>query len=149
MNASLAQQSVRAITDDNFKQIMVTGLPTFLTEEEMPVSAMCPWVFSEDPPASLERTRILASRSLRDRAFRQIVSEAYSMECAMTGVSMHAPDGTYEIESAHIMPVEAGGPDSVSNGIALSRCLHWMFDKGLTSIDADYRILRSHHYFQP
>lgn len=42
VNVSLAQQSVRAITDDNFKQIMVTGLPTFLTEEEMPVSAMCP-----------------------------------------------------------------------------------------------------------
>lgn len=71
------------------------------------------------------------------------------MECAMTGISMQAPDGTYEIESAHIMPVEAGGPDSVSNAIALSRCLHWMFDKGLILVDADYRILRSRHYFQP
>jgi putative restriction endonuclease len=149
VNASLAQRSVRAITDDNFKQIMVAGLRTVLTGEEPPVSPTSSWGFSEDPPAPSERTRILASRSLRDRAFRQMVGEAYGMECAMTGISMRAPDGTFEVECAHIMPVEAGGPDSASNGIALSRCLHWMFDKGLISIGADYRILKSRHYFQP
>lgn len=47
------------------------------------------------------------------------------------------------------MPVETGGPDSASDGITLSRCIHWMFDKGLLSIDTDYRILKSRRYFEP
>jgi putative restriction endonuclease len=149
VNASLAQQSVRAISDGVFKRIMEAGLQTILPDEEQSISPISPWGFSEDPPAAPERTRILASRSLRDRAFRQMVGEAYDMACAMTGIPMQAPDSTFEVECAHIMPVEAGGPDSASNGIALSRCLHWMFDKGLISIDADYRILKSRHDFQP
>ncbi|ATU93648.1 hypothetical protein BLM14_04140 [Phyllobacterium zundukense] len=149
VNASLAQQSVRAISDGVFRRIMEAGLQTVLPDEETPPSPISSWGFSEDPPATSERTRILTSRSLRDRAFRQMVGEAYDMECAMTGISMQAPDGTFEVECAHIMPVEAGGPDSASNGIALSRCLHWMFDKGLISIDTDYRILKSRHCFQP
>ncbi|MGH6862374.1 MAG: HNH endonuclease, partial [Phyllobacterium sp.] len=45
----------------------------------------------------------------------------------------------------HIRPVDQSGPDSVSNGLALCRSAHWLFDKGLLSIDADYRILKSRH----
>src|SRR3546814_19321790 len=33
------------------------------------------------------------------------------------------------------------GPDSVRNGLALSGTIHWMFDRGLISIDDDYSIL--------
>ncbi|MBZ9655411.1 HNH endonuclease [Phyllobacterium lublinensis] len=144
VNASLNQQGVRAIADGNFYRIIEAAFGrAALDHESEPTLGL-----AEDGPAAEERTRILTSRSLRDRAFRQLVGHAYGMTCAMTGISMRAPDQTYEVESAHIMPVEAGGPDSASNGIALSRCVHWMFDKGLLSIDADYRILKSRRYFE-
>jgi putative restriction endonuclease len=52
--------------------------------------------------------------------------------------------GRPEVEAAHIMPVEENGPVSVQNGIALSGTVHWMFDRGLLSMDDDYTILRSH-----
>ena len=39
-----------------------------------------------------------------------------------------------EVAAAHIRPVEASGPDIVSNGIALSGTAHWMFDRGLISL---------------
>jgi len=39
------------------------------------------------------------------------------------------------------MVVEHRGPDSVRNGIALSGTVHWMFDRGLLSIDDDYAML--------
>jgi putative restriction endonuclease len=32
------------------------------------------------------------------------------------------------------MSVEAGGPDTVANGIALSGTVHWMFDRGLITL---------------
>ena len=47
---------------------------------------------------------------------------------------------------AHIRPVMAGGSDSVRNGLALSGTLHWMFDRGLISVDPDsFRVLVSHN----
>jgi len=39
------------------------------------------------------------------------------------------------------MPVSNKGPDSVRNGLALSGTIHWMFDRGLVSIDENYRII--------
>lgn len=35
----------------------------------------------------------------------------------------------------------SAGPDSVRNGLALSGTVHWMFDRGLISLDEDYAIL--------
>ncbi|MDO6413728.1 HNH endonuclease signature motif containing protein [Sphingomonas sp. BIUV-7] len=42
--------------------------------------------------------------------------------------------GRAETEAAHVMSVEAGGPDAVNNGIALSGTIHWMFDRGRSTI---------------
>jgi putative restriction endonuclease len=46
-------------------------------------------------------------------------------------------------EAAHIRPVGDGhhGPDSVRNGLALSRTMHWLFDRGLVSAQDDFTIL--------
>lgn len=42
-----------------------------------------------------------------------------------------------------IRPVEAHGPDIVSNGIALSGTAHWMFDRGLIGLTDNLDILVS------
>jgi putative restriction endonuclease len=59
----------------------------------------------------------------------------------MTGLKMVNGGGRCEIEAAHIRPVEDNGPDSPRNGIALSRTVHWMFDRGILSIADDGLIL--------
>jgi putative restriction endonuclease len=51
--------------------------------------------------------------------------------------------GRAETQAAHIMSVEAGGPDRVNNGIALSGTIHWMFDRGLVSLSDAGEILLS------
>jgi NAD(P)-dependent dehydrogenase (short-subunit alcohol dehydrogenase family) len=51
--------------------------------------------------------------------------------------------GRAEVAAAHIRPVEASGPDIVSNGIALSGTAHWMFDRGLISLADNLEILIS------
>ena len=42
----------------------------------------------------------------------------------------------------HIRPVDANGPDIVSNGLAVSGTAHWMFDRELIGLDdpADPRV---------
>ena len=53
------------------------------------------------------------------------------------------------MEAAHIRPVEANGPDILSNGLALSGTAHWMFDRGLIGLDDDKRILISRQANDP
>lgn len=49
------------------------------------------------------------------------------------------------MHAAHIRSVEADGPDTVRNGIALTGTAHWLFDRGLLSFADDYTILLSPH----
>jgi putative restriction endonuclease len=41
--------------------------------------------------------------------------------------------------------VEADGPDVMSNGLALTGTVHWMFDRGLVAIADDMSVLVSHN----
>lgn len=80
-------------------------------------------------------------RPFRDQAFKRVVRSAYNNQCALTGLRLINGGGRPEVQAAHIMPVSEKGPDSVRNGLALSGTLHWLFDRGLISIDDNYRIL--------
>jgi putative restriction endonuclease len=59
----------------------------------------------------------------------------------MTGLKLVNGGGRCEIEAAHIKPVEDDGPDSPRNGLALSRTVHWLFDRGFMSVADDGEIL--------
>lgn len=96
-----------------------------------------------------ERVSMLVSRVVRDRVFRQIVLRAYDARCAVTGLKLINGGGRAEVEAAHIRPVEADGPDIVSNGLALSGTAHWMFDRGLISLADDASILVSRQANDP
>ncbi len=66
--------------------------------------------------------------------FRRVVLRAYEQRCAVTGLRLINGGGRAEVEAAHIRPVEANGPDIISNRLALSGTAHWMFDRGLNGI---------------
>lgn len=140
-----ADRPVRAISAADFNEIIRLGLaeddflprtddddsPSLVREESQPWSG------------PVERSTLLVSRKVRNRQFRRRVLDVYSARCALTGVRLINGGGRAEAEAAHIMSVEAGGPDVVSNGIALSRTVHWMFDRGLISLGDDGDILLS------
>lgn len=67
----------------------------------------------------------------------------------ISGLRLINGGGRAEVTAAHIRPVEAGGPDIVSNGIALSGTAHWMFDRGLVSLADDLEILDSRQVNDP
>ena len=85
------------------------------------------------------------NRKVRSRIFRRQVIRAYDKTCAFTGLRFINGGGRAEVEAAHIQPVEADGPDIVSNGLALSGTVHWMFDRGLLGLSNDGEILVSRH----
>jgi putative restriction endonuclease len=85
----------------------------------------------------------LQLRKFRDVAFRRHVRNAYDNTCAITGLRLINGGGRPEVQAAHIWPVEHDGPDTVRNGLALTGTAHWLFDRGLISVDDDYRVLLS------
>jgi putative restriction endonuclease len=91
----------------------------------------------------IERDTVLTERKVRDRQFRKRVIEAYDCRCALTGMRLINGGGRAEVQAAHIMSVEKGGPDKENNGIALSGTVHWMFDRGLISLSDAGDILLS------
>jgi putative restriction endonuclease len=99
-------------------------------------------VAAEEPPdyGGVRRLQFTA-RPFRDAAFTRVVQKAYQNTCALTGLKLVNGGGRCEIEAAHIRPVAAHGPDSPRNGLALSRTVHWMFDRGILSIGENNEIL--------
>jgi len=77
-------------------------------------------------------------RPLRDAAFAKSVKEAYLSRCVFTGICLINVGGKSEVDTAL---VSESGPDSTRNGIALSKTVHWMFDRGLISLEDNGKIL--------
>lgn len=145
-----AQSAVRPISPSDFNRIVALGLSD--SEPVLPrVGEASPMLelHEEQTPFEFDqardRTSLTVSRIMRDRIFRRTVLRAYSERCAISGLKLINGRGRAEVAAAHIRPVEANGPDIVSNGIALSGTVHWMFDRGLLSLSDDLQILVSRH----
>jgi putative restriction endonuclease len=135
--------SVRRIPDDEFDLICSAG---FSDDLFMDVRNDPPGL--SEPPAIFRRPIVeqLISRKFRDAAFSKTVRDAYDRKCAVTGLKIINGGGRSEIEAAHIRPVADDGPDSIKNGLALSRTAHWLFDRGLIAIGDDFKLLKAKNY---
>ncbi|HEY1748060.1 MAG TPA: HNH endonuclease [Xanthobacteraceae bacterium] len=134
-------RAVRQIPEADFDQILKAGFAVELAQLEKDHDRSS-GAFDE-PVRIFERpiVEMTVSRKFRDRAFKTAVRVAYDNRCALTGLCLINGGGRPEVQAAHIMPVADNGPDSVRNGLALSGTFHWLFDRGLVSIDEDHRIL--------
>ncbi len=119
-------RAVRLVPDREFDLILAAGFAEVLG----------PPLLAAEPDTQL-RLRQITSRTIRDASFARVVKDAYQQTCAFTGLRIRNGGGTSEVEAAHILPVEDHGPDSPRNGMALSRTVHWAFDRHLLSMRDD------------
>ncbi|MGH7096326.1 MAG: HNH endonuclease, partial [Stellaceae bacterium] len=138
-------RAVRPIANAEFDLILRAAfapllVPTPMAEE---ISAGLNSAELAEEPATFDRPIIqrVTSRPFREAAFSEAVKSAYQNTCAVTGLKIINGGGRAEVQAAHIRPVAASGPDSVRNGLALCGTVHWMFDRGLLSLDDDYTII--------
>lgn len=136
-------RAVRQVSDTEYDLILQAGFVRTLGEfiglpEVDPMTSG----FGEEPVA-FPRPVIeqIVRRPFREAAFAVRVKDVYENTCAMTGLKIINGGGRAEVQAAHIRPVAHDGPDSIRNGLALSGTVHWMFDRGLISVDDDWRIL--------
>ena len=147
LNNGRAVQSIRSISEDDFNRIVGLGLieeGELLPREDEGGFALSRVQEAQEPFLGLiDRETMLVERKVRDRQFRKRVLDVYDRRCALTGMQLINGGGRAEAQAAHIMSVEAGGPDTVANGIALSGTVHWMFDRGLIALSDAGDILLS------
>ncbi|MGR9343487.1 HNH endonuclease [Rhizobium leguminosarum] len=146
-------RAVRNISDAEYDLILTAGFAHVLGKRDRERPAPDPVEearigFGDNPQMPYETDsvdrRIIAQvvqRTFRDRAFSAAIKTAYHDTCAVTGIKLINGGGRSEVQAAHIRPVAHGGPDSVRNGLALSGTVHWIFDRGLISVDDDYNLL--------
>lgn len=153
-----AQSAVRPISVADFNRIVTIGLDerepelprleeqrTVLPSAGFEDEIQAPFTFEEER----DRVKQISSRIVRDRLFRRLVLQAYDKRCAITGLKLINGGGRAEVDAAHIRPVEANGPDILTNGLALSGTAHWMFDRGLISLSDDLDVLISRQANDP
>lgn len=78
--------------------------------------------------------------------FHDLVMNAYNYKCAITGKVIRYKKGKidlFNLEAAHIKPHAHQGTYLPCNGIALSRDLHFAFDKGFFTISDDLKVVVS------
>lgn len=86
---------------------------------------------------------------IRSGAFRRDVSRAYADTCAISRLKINATKTYSVVDACHIVPFAESQNDHITNGIALCPNLHRAFDRGLISIDDEYRLLVSNDFVEP
>jgi putative restriction endonuclease len=140
-NRGAFRRAVRLVPETEFDRILKAAFATELVQSQNSHESTSTGL--EEPAHSFERPMIelTISRPFRDQAFMHAVRTAYDNRCALTGLSLINGGGRPEVQAAHIKSVAEKGPDSIRNGLALSSTFHWLFDRGLISVDENHHIL--------
>jgi putative restriction endonuclease len=90
-----------------------------------------PYLSAVIPASKLACRKAAAScRTPKLRKFALRVLPAYDYTSARTRYRMIALNGKTALDAAHIHPFKEGGGNPPTNGIALSKTAHWLFDRG-------------------
>jgi putative restriction endonuclease len=91
-------------------------------------------------------SKVFTDTPKRNIAFRRAIIRLYDYTCAACRLRIITLDGETAVEAAHIFPFAKSFDGSIGNGLALCPLHHWSFDKGLFSIDDDYKMIVSANF---
>jgi len=77
---------------------------------------------------------------IRGGVFKKLVPQIYNYSCCISGMRITATKEIQMIDACHIVPFSDSHDDTITNGIPLCPNLHRAFDRGLISINSDYRV---------
>jgi putative restriction endonuclease len=83
---------------------------------------------------------------IRGNIFKREIPKIYNNTCCISGMKIDATINISMVDACHIVPFSESYNDTITNGIALCPNLHRAFDRGLISIDSDYRVVVSNTF---
>lgn len=79
----------------------------------------------------------------RGKVFRREIVKMYNESCCISGVRVSAPFTITMVDACHIIPFSNSFDNNLTNGIALCPNIHRAFDKGLISVNENYKVILS------
>lgn len=80
---------------------------------------------------------------VRNGIFKKLIPRIYNYTCCISGFRVESTTGIQMIDACHIVPFSESYDDTITNGISLCPNLHRAFDRGLISLDDNYKVLVS------
>lgn len=133
---------------DRARRILIETEPYFLPEEKAALYSMLkikPTVPEIREYGELYRDSIQTGRDARFRI--EVVVLAYKHTCALTGYRLTTLEMESIVDAAHIHAFSDSRSNDPRNGLALTKNSHWQFDRGLWSVNDDYRVLVNREKF--
>lgn len=102
----------------------------------------------QEPQAQYQTVRVDTEEDVfvRNGLFKRHIVQLYQNTCAFTGMRVVSLHGHSFVDACHIVPFSHSHDDRIGNGIALCPNMHRAFDRGLLSVDEDYRIVVSPYF---
>lgn len=104
-------------------------------------------ILHESPEAYKHEIMVLIAQKneeeifLRGSVFKREIPKLYQSSCCISHMRIDTVSNISMIDACHIVPFSESYDDTISNGIALCPNLHRAFDRGLISIDDNYKVL--------
>ena len=102
-----------------------------------------------DPPATYQQLVETADEEeifIRCGVFKRVVPKIYNYTCCISGMRIISGYDVQMVDACHIVPFALSHNDTISNGISLSPNLHRAFDRGLVSLNSDYKVMVSNSF---
>jgi len=134
---------------DRAQLILIETEPYFQPEERVALYSMLqirPAASEIRENQELYKASVQAGRDARFRI--EVVVVAYKHRCALTGYRMTTLAMESIVDAAHIHQFHNSRNNDPRNGMALSKNAHWQFDRGLWSVNDDYRVLVNREKFR-
>jgi putative restriction endonuclease len=124
------------------RRVLIETDPYFRPDERVALYSMLnikPTKFEIHDNEEIYRVSVQTGRDARFRI--EVVVLAYKHTCGLTGYRMTTIDMESIVDAAHIQEFRDSRNNDPCNGIALSKNAHWQFDRGLWSLNDDYRVI--------
>lgn len=96
-------------------------------------------------PAAVYKTKALSFDDeevfIRGGVFKKEIPKIYNYTCSISGMRVITDSDVQMIDACHIVPFSQSHDDTITNGISLCPNLHRAFDRGLISLNEEYRVL--------
>ncbi|WP_417371237.1 HNH endonuclease [Gelidibacter japonicus] len=77
---------------------------------------------------------------IRGGLFKKTVPKIYNHMCSVSEMKIESTENVQMIDACHIVPFSISNDDTIPNGISLSPNLHRAFDRGLITINRDFKV---------
>ena len=142
----------KCMADQRFRdqagRVLIDTEPYFLPEERVALRSMLQIKQVAQEIRESEGFYKTSVQTGRDARFRiEVVVVAYKHTCALTGYRLTTLEMETIVDAAHIHEFKDSRNNDPQNGIALSKNAHWQFDRGLWSLDDNYRVILNKEKF--